>query len=154
MVLNEEVKLTNAQTRLNPIMQHLDSDFKLKEKATAKLWMKIYLLWIMGTGDAGNNCPENSCNSSHEWIASSNICSRKMEMHLGQGKPSRGWLLGDRGLIEKHQGVWSVGGRGNKTSRFLNFRGRLLSLWFVLWDLKISFQQQDVESSVPGRVRV
>ena len=32
------------------------------------------------------------------------------------------------GLIEKHQGVWSVGGRGNKTSRFLNFRGRLLSL--------------------------
>lgn len=37
MVLNEEVKLTNAQTRLNPIMQHLDSDFKLKEKPTAKL---------------------------------------------------------------------------------------------------------------------
>lgn len=139
--------VTNAQARLNPIMQHLDSDFKLKEKPTAKLWMKIYLPWMMGTGDAGNNCPENSCNSSHEWIASSYICSSNMEMNPGQGKPSRGWLLGDRVLTEKHHGVWSAGGRGSKTSRFLSFRGRLLSLRFVLWDSKTSFQQQDEESS-------
>lgn len=51
------------------------------------------------------------------------------------------------GVSEKHQGVWSVGGRSTKTSRFLSFRGRLLSLRFVLWDSKTSFQQQDEESS-------
>lgn len=49
-MLNEEVKLTNVQTTFNPIMQHLDPDFKLKEKPTAELWMKIYLPWKMGAG--------------------------------------------------------------------------------------------------------
>lgn len=37
VVLNEEVKLTNVQTRFNSIMKHLDPDFKLKEKPTAEL---------------------------------------------------------------------------------------------------------------------
>ena len=37
--------------------------------------------------------------------------------------------------------------QGTKTSRFLSFRGRLLSLRFVLWDSKTSFQQQDEESN-------
>jgi hypothetical protein len=37
VVLNEEVKLTNVQTRFNPIMQHLDPDFQVKEKPTAEL---------------------------------------------------------------------------------------------------------------------
>ena len=149
-MLNEEVKLTNVQTRFNPIIQHLDPDFKRKEKPTAELWMKIYLPWKMDGGVVENSCPEKFFTL---WIDSSYICSRETELNLRWRKSTEFWLLGEWDLIKKHASVWRTGDRSGKMRSCLTFRDGQLALRFVLCDSQIPFQYKDDESSVPGKER-
>lgn len=66
---------------------------------------------------------------------------------IGARKAIQRLTAGGQGSHRKTPQSLECRSQGSKTSRFLSFRGWLLSLRFVLWDSKTSFQQQDEESS-------